>query len=207
MASSPVRTWSLITFYLTLTCLGIYGMRVMPVTQLGIDKYMDNVVITGKFPNGVPLRNRYTGISAVDAGLTYFMVAFLDGSSGWDKDFKFQQSYFLISFYGILSIYEVEASRSRSGLALGRLFVMEWQSWMKRLTMAACFCGRSVINQSAALLSFPHIMLSILGSQHPEQSTLLCLGQCHSRSPNRYFRLWSSAICYQQSYSSGPGKI
>ncbi len=121
MAPSSLRTWSMTFTYVTLAALALYGMRIMPQAEFGIDKYMETVTKAGVFPNGVPLRQKYTAIPAVDFGLSFLVAAFIDGASGWDSAFQLQQIYFLFSFFAVISIWEVEACRTRSGLAMGSL--------------------------------------------------------------------------------------
>lgn len=121
MAPSGLRNWSLTFTYLLLSSLAVYYMHVIPQKEFGVSEYMETVIKTGRFPNGVALRRQHTGIAAVDLGLSYFMTAFIYGSSGWDPAFQLQQLYFLSSFFAVISLWEVEACRSRSGRTMGSL--------------------------------------------------------------------------------------
>lgn len=64
--------------------------------------------------NGVKLRRGYTGIRALDSGLSFLVAAFLPGAAGWDRNFQLLQAYFLFSFFSVLAIWSIEAARTRN---------------------------------------------------------------------------------------------
>ncbi|RYP72906.1 hypothetical protein DL771_003944 [Monosporascus sp. 5C6A] len=61
-----------------------------------------------------PLRTRYTGIAGLDAALAGLVAAFVAGPAGFDAGVRAQQMHFLISFFAVVAVWAVEASRRRS---------------------------------------------------------------------------------------------
>ncbi|RYP28085.1 hypothetical protein DL766_006078 [Monosporascus sp. MC13-8B] len=61
-----------------------------------------------------PLRTRYTGVAGLDAALAGLVAAFIAGPAGFDAGVRAQQMHFLISFFAVVAVWAVEASRRRS---------------------------------------------------------------------------------------------
>ncbi|RYP47019.1 hypothetical protein DL768_006879 [Monosporascus sp. mg162] len=61
-----------------------------------------------------PLRTRYTGVAGLDAALAGLAAAFVAGPAGFDAGVRAQQMHFLISFFAVVAVWAVEASRRRS---------------------------------------------------------------------------------------------
>ena len=109
--------------YGILIAVATYLMRIYSNTHLALDKYMQRTVNNKTFPNGMPLYSDITGIAGLDFVIGNLIVAFVDGSAGWDPAIQLQQIHFLFSYFAVISILEVEASRKGSGWTIGRLYV------------------------------------------------------------------------------------
>ncbi|KAI8625687.1 hypothetical protein F5Y19DRAFT_466897 [Xylariaceae sp. FL1651] len=99
------------------------GMKDLPVNfaqQLEVGKYV----------NGQPIRTRYTGVAALD--FIYFLVpAFIAGPLGWDEGVRVQQLHFLVQFFAVVSVWNVEACRGRNSwrlISFTALFALFYQS-------------------------------------------------------------------------------
>jgi len=68
--------------------------------------------------NNLALRTHFTGISSIDYGIRFLVVAFMPGALGIDKGILLQQAYFLASFSPLISIYCVEAGRTGNAWSL-----------------------------------------------------------------------------------------
>ncbi|RYP81901.1 hypothetical protein DL770_005757 [Monosporascus sp. CRB-9-2] len=62
----------------------------------------------------MPLRTRYTGVAGLDAALAGLVAAFVAGPAGFGAGVRAQQMHFLISFFAVVAVWAVEASRRRS---------------------------------------------------------------------------------------------
>lgn len=65
------------------------------------------------YPTGMPMRTRYTGIEAVDSALLFLVAAFVAGPLGWDNGVRLQQLHFLVQFFGVIAVWNIEACRQR----------------------------------------------------------------------------------------------
>ena len=105
------------TLLVLLSLLATWEIRVVP-EKVGLSEAMQAIQSSGGFfettGNQVPLRSRYTGIEAIDVGLGFLVSAFLPAAAGWDRGHQLFQCYFLVSFYAIVSIWSVEAGRSKN---------------------------------------------------------------------------------------------
>lgn len=70
------------------------------------------------YPNGTPMRTRYTGIEVVDNGLLFLVAAFAAGPLDWDHGVRLHQMHFLIQFFGVIAVWNVEACRARNAWKL-----------------------------------------------------------------------------------------
>jgi hypothetical protein len=122
-ASFSTRNWSMTIFYIILIAAATYLMRIYSNTHLSVGDYMENTVSKGAFPNGIPLSSKFTGIQGLDFAMGFLIVAFIDGSAGWDPAIQLQQIHFLFSYFAVISIMEIEACRRRSGWTIGSLSV------------------------------------------------------------------------------------
>ncbi|TGJ80974.1 hypothetical protein E0Z10_g7794 [Xylaria hypoxylon] len=83
------------------------------------------------YPNGMPMRTHYTGIEAVDSGLLFLVAAFVAGPLGWDEGVRLQQLHFLVQFFGVIAVWNIEACRSRHSwklVSFTGLFVLFYQT-------------------------------------------------------------------------------
>ncbi|KAK7894825.1 hypothetical protein LTR67_005564 [Exophiala xenobiotica] len=110
--------WLAAGVFILLSMLATYYMRV--ATNLaGIGEKMEYINQIKSFPdNGVPLRTTYTGIGPLDTFFSFLVSAFLPGAAGWDRGFYVLQSYFLVSFFPIVTIISIESCRKRNHFAL-----------------------------------------------------------------------------------------
>jgi len=101
------------TIFIALSLWAVREMRLGPVTQ-EVGRLMLPAVDSGhvKEYTNLELRTHYTGVSGIDYGIRFLVVAFLPGALGIDKGIMLQQAYFLASFFSLISIYCVEAGRS-----------------------------------------------------------------------------------------------
>jgi len=67
-----------------------------------------------KLEDGTPLKTTFTGISAIDTSLAMLGSAFLAGPLGLDKGVRLQQMHFLLNFFAVLCIWNVESCRTRN---------------------------------------------------------------------------------------------
>ncbi|KAI1438415.1 hypothetical protein GGR50DRAFT_429559 [Xylaria sp. CBS 124048] len=82
-------------------------------------------------PDGTPMRTHYTGIEAVDSGLLFLVAAFIAGPLGWDEGVRLQQMHFLVQFFAIVAVWNVEACRARHSwkiVSYTGLFVLLYQT-------------------------------------------------------------------------------
>ncbi|KAI0430703.1 hypothetical protein F5Y09DRAFT_222338 [Xylaria sp. FL1042] len=83
------------------------------------------------YPNGMPMRTHYTGIEAVDSGLLFLVAAFVAGPLGWDDGVRLQQLHFLVQFFGVIAVWNIEACRARHAwkiVSFTGLFVLFYQT-------------------------------------------------------------------------------
>ena len=113
--------WLAAGVFILLSMLATYYMRV--ATNLaGVGEKMEYINQIKSFPdNGIPLRTIYTGIGPLDTFFSFLVSAFLSGAAGWDRGFYVLQSYFLVSFFPIVTIFSIESCRKRNHLALTSL--------------------------------------------------------------------------------------
>lgn len=102
---------------LALSATATYYMRLNHSAGLAVGEHFTTLAQTENFifpDSEIVLRRSYTGIAAVDTGLSFLVAAFLPGASGLNKAFQLQQAHFLFSFMPVLAILSVEASRERN---------------------------------------------------------------------------------------------
>ncbi|KAI0972360.1 hypothetical protein F4678DRAFT_430096 [Xylaria arbuscula] len=100
------------------------GMKGIPLN------FVENVEAR-TYPNGMPMRTRYTGIEAVDSALLFLVAAFVAGPLGWDDGVRLQQLHFLVQFFGVIAVWNIEACRSRHAwklVSFTGLFVVFYQT-------------------------------------------------------------------------------
>lgn len=113
--------------FLALSGAAAYYMRFGEASQAA-GKYFEAVMEPGdyKWPEAeIILRRQYTGISALDFGLSFLVSAFFPGvrGAGMNASFEQQQPYFLMAFGPILAVMSVEAGRTRNYLTVMSLYV------------------------------------------------------------------------------------
>lgn len=122
MAIPAARTWIASLLFLALSGAGTYYMRLGPASQAA-GKHFEAVLEPGDYrwpESGAILRREYTGIPAVDMGLSFLVAAFYPGvrGAGMNGPFEQQQPYFLMSFGPVLAAMSVEAGRDRNYLTV-----------------------------------------------------------------------------------------
>ncbi|KAI0521970.1 hypothetical protein F5B22DRAFT_594885 [Xylaria bambusicola] len=83
------------------------------------------------YPNGTPMRTRYTGIEVVDNGLLFLVAAFAAGPLDWDHGVRLHQMHFLVQFFGVIAVWNVEACRAKNSwklVSFTGLFVLFYQT-------------------------------------------------------------------------------
>lgn len=70
------------------------------------------------YPNGMPMRTHYTGIEVIDSSLLFLVAAFLAGPLAWDEGVRVQQLHFLVQFFAVIAVWNVEACRTRNSWKL-----------------------------------------------------------------------------------------
>lgn len=99
--------------FILLSAAGLYCMRINTALER-VPVNFDQIVETGRFENGTPLKRTYTGIEKLDFVLSFLVTAFLAGPAGWDDGVRLQQIHFLVSFFSVVCIFNVEACRTRN---------------------------------------------------------------------------------------------
>jgi hypothetical protein len=104
------------TLFLFASAVAHYYMHMGPAAIAATDSF--TIVAEAKefyFPdNSFLLRRNYTGVHAIDMGLSFLVAAFLPGAAGWDRNFQLLQAYFLFSFFSLIAVWSVEACRTRN---------------------------------------------------------------------------------------------
>jgi hypothetical protein len=103
----------LISFLAILASLGAWFMRITTFLNDAPAGFLD-VVAAGAHPNGILIKEGYTGLKHVDKGLSFLVSAFLPGAAGWNEAFYWQQFHFLLQLTAIFAIMNVEACRERN---------------------------------------------------------------------------------------------
>ncbi|KAI1118574.1 hypothetical protein F5Y14DRAFT_398942 [Nemania sp. NC0429] len=83
------------------------------------------------YANGMPMRTRYTGIDAVDQGMLFLVAAFAAGPLAWDEGVRLHQLHFLVQFFAVIAVWNVEACRARNArrlISYTALFVLFYQT-------------------------------------------------------------------------------
>ncbi|KAI0868939.1 hypothetical protein GGS24DRAFT_494166 [Hypoxylon argillaceum] len=83
------------------------------------------------YPNGMPMRTHYTGIEVIDSSLLFLVAAFLAGPLAWDEGVRVQQLHFLVQFFAVIAVWNVEACRTRNSwklISFTGLFVLFYQT-------------------------------------------------------------------------------
>lgn len=70
------------------------------------------------YANGMPMRTRYTGIEAVDSAMLFLVAAFAAGPLVWDEGVRLHQLHFLVQFFAVIAVWNVEACRARNSWRL-----------------------------------------------------------------------------------------
>lgn len=101
----------------TFLLIGVYATYEMRIrTALtGFDERMKLSVDSLRYPENpnILIHTTYTGITTLDYGLRFLVTAFLPGGTGFhDPAALVLSAYFLISFFTLLAIYNIEAGRS-----------------------------------------------------------------------------------------------
>lgn len=68
----------------------------------------------GKLADGTPIRTKYTGIAAIDGVLPWLVLSFAAGPLEFDPAVRLQQIHFLVQFFSVISIWNIEAYRKRN---------------------------------------------------------------------------------------------
>ncbi|KAI0108381.1 hypothetical protein F4814DRAFT_55859 [Daldinia grandis] len=99
--------------FAALSVLFTWLMRVESILN-GVPKNFHVVLEEGRFDNGTPVEISYTGIKVVDEMVKFLVVAFLEGTAGWDVGVRVQQAYFLLQWFAVVCVWGVEANRRRN---------------------------------------------------------------------------------------------
>jgi hypothetical protein len=117
LSTSPTGTRPynalLLSVFAILAPIGAWTMRITTFLN-GAPVGFNDVVAAGVHPNGTPIKKSYTGLFALDEGLSFLVTAFLPGAAGWNEAFYWQQFHFLIQLTVAIAIMNVEACRERN---------------------------------------------------------------------------------------------
>ncbi|GAP83090.1 putative FAD binding domain-containing protein [Rosellinia necatrix] len=105
------------------------------------------------YPNGMPMRTRYTGIEAVDSGLLFLVAAFIAGPLGWDEGVRLHQLHFLVQFFAVIAVWNVEACRMRHSwklISFTGLFVLFYQTIAGAAIIPLYYLSYMLISKSDA---------------------------------------------------------
>ncbi|KAI3326278.1 hypothetical protein HD806DRAFT_532925 [Xylariaceae sp. AK1471] len=111
------------------SAIGMWLMRI----ETGIKDLPVNFVqqVEAKtYANGLPVRTHYTGITAIDS-IYFLVIAFIAGPLGWDEGVRLQQLHFLVQFFAVIAVWNVEACRARNSwrlLSFTALFALFYQT-------------------------------------------------------------------------------
>ncbi|KAI0468085.1 hypothetical protein F4859DRAFT_491537 [Xylaria cf. heliscus] len=101
-------------------------------TQMkGLPVNFNDNVMAKVYPNGMPMRTHYTGIEAVDTGLLFLVAAFVAGPLAWDEGVRLHQMHFLVQFFAVVAVWNIEACRARHSwklVSFTGLFVLFYQT-------------------------------------------------------------------------------
>ncbi|PSR80072.1 hypothetical protein BD289DRAFT_441501 [Coniella lustricola] len=90
--------------------LGLWCMRIEPAIH-GVPLDFEQHVQAARLSDGSRLRTTYTGLAPVDQTLSFLVLAFADGAFGFDPAVKLQHLHFLLNFFSLICIWNVEAYR------------------------------------------------------------------------------------------------
>lgn len=99
--------------FLLFSVVGLWVMRIEPVRE-NVPVNFEQILNTARFDNGTPLKKTYTRIERIDDFLSFLVTAFMAGTAGWDARIRLQQVHFLVNFFSVLCIWNVEACRKRN---------------------------------------------------------------------------------------------
>lgn len=109
------------TLFAAIAVAGFYFVRIVN-TLNGVPVHLQDRVELARHEDGTPLRTTYTGISAIDAVLSWMVAAFAAGPFGFDDGVRLQQMHFLVTFFAVLCVWNVEAYRPRNAGRLVSLY-------------------------------------------------------------------------------------
>lgn len=110
------RQWLASLTLIVLAGAATYYMRLGPASTAA-GTYFEQVINNDHFVfanSDIALRQTYTGIVALDKGLSVLVAAFLPGAAGLNKASQFQQVYFLLLVAPLIGSWSVEAARGRN---------------------------------------------------------------------------------------------
>ncbi|KAK6086305.1 FAD binding domain-containing protein [Seiridium cupressi] len=108
----PLNALAILVFAL-FSFAGFYFMRIQNALN-GVPVDFDRICMSGQWSDGTPIKQTYTGVKAIDFAFTWLVPAFLTGPAGWDEGVRLQQVHFLVNFFAVVCIWNIEASRKRN---------------------------------------------------------------------------------------------
>lgn len=106
-------TTALVLIFALFSAAGFYFMRIENAIN-GVPIDFDRICMSGKWNDGTPIKQSYTGLRAIDVIFTWLVPAFITGPAGWDEGIRLQQIHFLVNFFAVVSIWNIEAARKRN---------------------------------------------------------------------------------------------
>lgn len=106
----------LTTAFPLLSAIALFEIMIHP-QMYGLQERLNVIVSTTRYPehSEVVVRSHYTGIVSLDYGLRTLVLAFLPGAAPFNEQQQVQMAYFFFSFFPLLAIMNVEATRYGSG--------------------------------------------------------------------------------------------
>ncbi|KAF7537311.1 hypothetical protein G7054_g3848 [Neopestalotiopsis clavispora] len=144
-----------VTIFALFSIAGFYFLRVENALN-GVPVDFEKVVADGQWADGTPIKQTYTGVAAIDFVFHWLVPAFIAGPAGFDQGVRLQQIHFLVNFFGILAIWNVEACRLRNR---GRIisYTAVWAIFYQTVAGAAIiplyYLAYAVISRNDSYLS------------------------------------------------------
>ncbi|KAF1915378.1 hypothetical protein BDU57DRAFT_451116 [Ampelomyces quisqualis] len=120
----------LLTTFMMISMAGAWFMRISLILEDAPVGFND-MIKSGVHPNGVPVKEDFTGLFYLDKGLSFLVAAFLSGPAGWNEVYYWQQFHFLPQLIAIIAMMTVESYRERnqgSWLKYHSLFAFAYQN-------------------------------------------------------------------------------
>ncbi|ETS75493.1 hypothetical protein PFICI_12437 [Pestalotiopsis fici W106-1] len=148
-------TWLTVVCFALFSIAGFYFMRIENSIN-GVPVDFEKVVTSGQWADGTPIKQTYTGVEAIDFVFRWLVPAFIAGPAGYDQGVRLQQIHFLVNFFAVVAIWNVEASRQRnrgSALSYTALWAVFYQTVAGAAIIPLYYLVYAVISRNDSYLS------------------------------------------------------